>query len=143
MKLIISLVLCFFSYLNGETLKTKILGPTSYDDRIGIVGAGCAGIHMALLLKEKGFKNIEILEKNDRVGGKSWTYFHRNVPHELGTFYMAPDHQDNIIKLVKKYAPDELVEMVPIVSNVDESADILPIYHLLAFSSLSNHEECC
>ena len=36
-----------------QALKLNYLipGPRSYNDRIGIVGAGSAGIHMALLLK--------------------------------------------------------------------------------------------
>ena len=46
-------------------------------DRIGVVGAGPSGIHMAYLLKERGFQNVDIVERNNRIGGKSFqvTYF--------------------------------------------------------------------
>ena len=44
-------------------------GPNGNDSRIGIVGAGAGGVHMAYLLKQKGFTNVTILEKSNRVGG--------------------------------------------------------------------------
>ncbi len=49
----------------------RIDGPKCKNDRIGIVGAGPSGIHMAYSLKEEGFRNVKILEKSNRIGGKS------------------------------------------------------------------------
>ena len=46
----------------------KIPGPQSRKDRIAVVGAGSAGVHMAYLLKRKGFTNITILEQSKRIG---------------------------------------------------------------------------
>jgi len=46
----------------------EIPGPEKLSDKIGIVGAGPAGIHMAYLLKRRGFKNVEILESSNRLG---------------------------------------------------------------------------
>lgn len=45
----------------------RIPGP-SPKDKIAIVGAGPSGIHMAYLLKTKGFKDVEILEATDDIG---------------------------------------------------------------------------
>ena len=39
--------------------------------RIGIVGAGPAGLHMAFELKRLGFSDVQIIEKTNRYGGKS------------------------------------------------------------------------
>ena len=44
-------------------------GPKGNDTRIGIVGGGIGGIHMAYLLKKKGFSNVSVLEKTNRLGG--------------------------------------------------------------------------
>ena len=49
----------------------KIIGPNP-NDKVWIVGAGAAGLHMALSLKDKGYKEIRIFEKTNRHGGKSY-----------------------------------------------------------------------
>lgn len=54
---------------------------------IGIVGAGAGGLSLARILTERGFANVTVLERAQRVGGKSLTYFHEGVPHEMGTCY--------------------------------------------------------
>jgi predicted NAD/FAD-dependent oxidoreductase len=57
--------------------------------RIGIVGAGPGGLSLARLLTEKGFADVTVIERADRVGGKSMTVFHEGLGHELGTCYVA------------------------------------------------------
>ncbi len=57
--------------------------------RIGIVGAGPGGLSLAKLLTEKGFADVTLLEKNSRVGGKSSTFHHEGIGHEMGTCYVA------------------------------------------------------
>ena len=69
-------------------LNYSIPGPKSYNSRIGIVGAGSAGIHMALLLKQKGFKNIEVLESSGRTGGKSYTH-HMPIYNKTTFYYIS------------------------------------------------------
>lgn len=60
------------------------------DRRILIVGGGFAGITMAWLLERRGFKNISILESENRIGGKIYSYPQNNIPHELGACYTQP-----------------------------------------------------
>lgn len=45
------------------------------NQRIAVVGAGPAGLHIARELQKRGFTNITILEMTDRVGGKSYTRY--------------------------------------------------------------------
>ena len=59
--------------------------PLHKNSRIAIVGAGPAGIHMAVELKKKGIQNLSIFEKNDRIGGKTYSLVQKGVGHELGT----------------------------------------------------------
>jgi predicted NAD/FAD-dependent oxidoreductase len=57
--------------------------------RIGIVGAGPGGLSLAKLLTERGFADVTVLERNARVGGKSSTFHHEGIGHEMGTCYVA------------------------------------------------------
>ena len=58
-----------------------IPGPKTKNDSIVIVGADFTGIHMALLLKNRGFTNVQILERENRVGGGLFdSYSYRGKP---------------------------------------------------------------
>ncbi|MCV7077371.1 FAD-dependent oxidoreductase [Mycobacterium szulgai] len=56
--------------------------------RIGIIGAGPGGLSLARLLTEKGFADITVIERADRVGGKCFTLQHNGIGHELGACYI-------------------------------------------------------
>lgn len=58
--------------------------------RIGIIGAGASGIHMAWLLRKRGFTNIVLLEKTQRSGGKVCTVRSQGMLHEMGACYTTP-----------------------------------------------------
>ena len=90
-------------------IRIRIKGPKSVYDKIGIVGAGPSGIHMATLLKQKGFEDITILEKSNRLAGKSFTLNYRGAPQEMGTVYVSVDYEENIIQLIRTYNNDTLV----------------------------------
>ena len=49
--------------------------PFKKSDRIAIVGAGPAGVHMASRLKQMGYTKTVLFERSDRVGGKSLTLY--------------------------------------------------------------------
>ena len=72
------------------------------EHKIAVIGAGPAGIHMASLLKKRGFNNVTVLEKTDRIGGKSLTFQNEGVPHEMGTCFMHNGYH-RIKKLVHAY----------------------------------------
>lgn len=54
---------------------------------VGIVGAGPAGLSLARLLTERGVRDVTVLERTRRVGGKSLTVQHEGLGHEVGTCY--------------------------------------------------------
>eukprot|EP00438_Fugacium_kawagutii_P034655 Skav201621 [mRNA] locus=scaffold5983:38328:45523:- [translate_table: standard] len=60
--------------LDLEQCKGK-LKPFKKSDRILIVGAGPGGVHMASRLKQMGYNKTTLLERSDRVGGKSLTLY--------------------------------------------------------------------
>ena len=80
----------------------NIIGPTS-DDKVCIVGAGPAGLHMALSLKDKGYRKIRVLEKTGRHGGKSYDTIIDGLYRPQGTIYLTADYVDNVFKLAKRY----------------------------------------
>ena len=49
--------------------------PFGVMDRVAIIGGGPAGIHMASRLQQLGYKHVTVLERTDRVGGKSLTLY--------------------------------------------------------------------
>jgi cation diffusion facilitator CzcD-associated flavoprotein CzcO len=62
--------------------------------RIAIVGAGFAGIGLAIQLKKHGYRNIVLFEKADRIGGtwreNSYPGAACDVPSHLYSFSFAP-----------------------------------------------------
>nr|XP_034309233.1 uncharacterized protein LOC117683655 isoform X2 [Crassostrea gigas] len=65
----------------------RIRGPRTLDDRIVIVGAGIGGVHMASLLKDRGYRNVVILEQRPEIGGKAYSRFYRGVWNKFGTVF--------------------------------------------------------
>src|SRR5438876_735557 len=61
---------------------------SSKNASIGIIGAGPSGLASAEALREKGYTNITVLEKRNRVGGMS-----------LSQKYKTPDNQDIIYEM--------------------------------------------
>ena len=80
------------------------MSSTKFDKniKIGVIGAGAAGLSAANALKRKGYKNITILEKSDRPGGKTCTFFVDSHSYELGTVFFATYYK-NTFQLLKRY----------------------------------------
>jgi predicted NAD/FAD-dependent oxidoreductase len=70
--------------------------------RIAVVGAGPSGLTAAQTLKELGYKNVTVFEKNDRVGGKVYSYRSGSTVTELGAVFASPDYK-LVLGLADKY----------------------------------------
>ena len=81
----------------------NITGPKPEDD-VCIVGAGPAGIHMALRLDSKGYKKIRIFENTDRVGGKSYDINLEGQYRAQGTIFGSIDYDDNLLPLAQNFS---------------------------------------
>ena len=85
----------------------KINGPRPHE-HVCIVGAGPAGIHMAVSLKDKGYQDIKIFEKTGRVGGKSYDTQLNGFYRPQGTIFLTPDYFSNIVELAERYNVGDL-----------------------------------
>lgn len=63
------------------------------DTRFCIIGAGPAGLTAAETLRNKGYRNIVVLEKEDRVGGKCHSVEIGGRVYELGAVLGTPDYR--------------------------------------------------
>ena len=63
---------------------------------------------MAYELKQRGFKNVRILEKSNRIGGKSTHVEHMGATYSLSTFIVTPEHTI-LMDLMKKFNLLDLV----------------------------------
>ena len=97
----IASAMCFESVLHvyeyGRLLAAKFRDAFSPDKKIAIIGAGPAGLLWSSMYLSD-YKNITILEKSDRYGGKTRTEHHKlsdgtDVVCELGTCYLSAAYQ--------------------------------------------------
>ena len=85
----------------------RIHGPAPWE-RVCIVGAGPAGVHMSLTLKQKGYSNVTMFEKSGRVGGKSFDVnLESGSYHPQGAFVFTSDYFTNLVALAEKYGVGE------------------------------------
>jgi oxygen-dependent protoporphyrinogen oxidase len=88
--------------MSTDTLQ-KIQDKTA---RIAIIGAGPSGLGAAEALREQGFKNVTVFEKNNRVGGMCLSHSYQPkdkslpaVPYDLGS--VQPIGSKRLLNLIK------------------------------------------
>ena len=89
----------------------RIPGPKT-DDDICIVGAGPAGIHMAVLLKRMGLTKLRIFEKSNRVGGKCFDVEYDGISRPMGAIFGEPNYLDNLVPLAEEYGVGERIPIL-------------------------------
>jgi hypothetical protein len=57
--------------------------------KVAVIGAGASGLTAAHTLRKLGYKNIVVFEKENRPGGKVFSYEHKGRVHELGAVLLA------------------------------------------------------
>ena len=66
------------------------------NERIGIIGAGAAGLSLALALRDAGFRSVTVLEREASPGGKCRTYRADGRNWELGAVMGTTDYRDTL-----------------------------------------------
>lgn len=70
------------------------------DHRIAIIGGGLSGLVMAHGLQKKGYRNVSLFEKEERLGGKLNTIWYKGKSYELGAIFGLPSYL-NLESLMK------------------------------------------
>jgi protoporphyrinogen oxidase len=74
------------------------MGSSSHKDgrlgatRVGVIGAGPAGLATAMYLREAGVGEVVVLERNDRIGGKCDTIERDGDAFDMGANYLTPSY---------------------------------------------------
>ncbi|XHX79077.1 MAG: flavin monoamine oxidase family protein [Stenomitos frigidus ULC029] len=71
---------------------------TAKQARICIIGAGAAGLSTAYFLKQRGYQDVVVLEKNGRVGGLCCSISYKARSFDLGANYLTPAYKE-VLKL--------------------------------------------
>ena len=80
----------------------RVTGP-GRQEKVCVVGAGPAGIHMAYSLKRRGYSSVVVLERTGRVGGKCLDLHYRGVVWPLGAGVTVAHYSRNIIPLAEEF----------------------------------------
>jgi hypothetical protein len=100
------LVLAFIAGCGGQaavgTTQEGLGLLPSRSTRIAVVGAGPSGLTAAYTLKQQGYTNVTVFEKNGRVGGKVYSWRNGNAVSELGAVFASPDYK-LVLGLADKY----------------------------------------
>lgn len=71
------------------------------DCKVAVIGGGLSGLIIAEGLQEKGYKDVTVFEKDERLGGKLHTIWYKGKSHELGAIFGLPSHT-NLKALMKR-----------------------------------------
>ncbi|MEM6964506.1 MAG: FAD-dependent oxidoreductase [Bacteroidota bacterium] len=77
--------------------------------RIGIIGGGAAGLSAGYFLKQQGYKNVTILEKENRVGGKCLSITVGGKSFDLGANYITSSYKE-VQKLARIFGANMYTE---------------------------------
>jgi oxygen-dependent protoporphyrinogen oxidase len=72
------------------------------DRKVAIIGGGLSGLVIANELQRKGYKNVIVFERENRVGGKLHTIWYKGKAYEFGALFSLPCQQ-HLKKLMKTF----------------------------------------
>ncbi len=76
---------------------------------ICIIGGGAAGLSAAYFLKSRGYTQVVVLEKEDRVGGKCLSLTVNGKSFDLGANYITSSYE-NVMHLARKFGASMYTE---------------------------------
>lgn len=83
--------------LNQRLIKSKM------NSKIVIIGGGVAGISALSKLLENGYKNVILLEAENRIGGRVHTVDFGNSVVELGAQWCHGEKDNSVYEMVNKF----------------------------------------
>ncbi|XP_063709329.1 spermine oxidase-like [Culicoides brevitarsis] len=74
------------------------------DQKIVVIGAGASGLAATAKLLEHGYRNIVILEAEDRIGGRVWTVNNGDKLVEMGAQWIMGETGNILYEMAKKHS---------------------------------------
>jgi monoamine oxidase len=101
--------------------------------KILVVGAGVAGLAAARDLGQNGFE-VVVLEARNRAGGRVCTDHSLGMPIDLGASWIHGKTGNPLVALTKEFGIKTLPSDYGNVSLLDDSGNVLPLWHSTFFS---------
>lgn len=92
------------------------------DDRIAIIGAGPAGLAVAHFLRQRGYKDVLVLERLGRVGGMCHTITEDYKSFDLGANYLTPAYRETL-RLARRHGITTYVERTPVTIEIPDEPE--------------------
>ncbi len=99
--------------------------------RIAVVGAGPSGLTAAYQLKQLGYQNVTVFDRNPYVGGKVLSLHQGTRTTELGAVFASPDYT-LILDLAKKFNIPTQVNTTPQLIQNEAGQKLTPQEFLLS-----------
>jgi hypothetical protein len=110
-----------------------------------ILGAGISGLYLAIELLKKG-RNVLIIEKSKRIGGRIHTLYYKDHIFESGAGRFSECHK-NLFLLLKKYNlfdkkyPIEKYSKLVLVNSKKKFSDNIEDYYKLIFDKSNSYSD--
>jgi hypothetical protein len=75
--------------------------------KVVIIGGGVSGLSSAVYLKDKGYNDITIFEKENQVGGQVHTFFKDEKSYDMAAFYVT-GNSPLLFKMLHRFEGDTL-----------------------------------
>ena len=75
-----------------------------------ILGAGPAGLAAACKLVERGWRNVTVLERADRVGGNAGSFVIDGIPVDFGSHRLHPVCPPPVMADIRRLLGDDLLD---------------------------------
>ncbi|SCY76321.1 FAD-dependent oxidoreductase [Alkaliphilus peptidifermentans] len=72
------------------------------DCKVAVIGGGLSGLVIAAGLQKKGYRNVTVFERDNRLGGKLHTIWYKEKSYELGAIFGLPV-QKQLQSLMKEF----------------------------------------
>jgi hypothetical protein len=107
--LLIAFSMFFFMYLTARYTYAPTdptIVETDKNLKIAVIGAGASGLTAAYTLKESGYKNVTVFEREATAGGKICSYEYNGHFYELGALYFDSVYYQTVLDLGKEFGLD-------------------------------------
>jgi predicted NAD/FAD-dependent oxidoreductase len=123
---------CGGAVVDGDGSTSEALGFRGRKNaRIAVVGAGPSGLTAAYQLKQLGYQNVTVLEKNNYIGGKVLSLHQGTRTTELGAVFASPDYT-LILDLAKKFNIPYVTQTTPQMIQNEAGQKLTPQEFLLS-----------